>query len=105
MIDHGAERIGSPGGRPVAYTWNGDAMSGVAGDTVASALIAAGARVFHINPTSGEARGGLCMVGRCADCLVIVDGQPGVMACVTPLDDRMRVERQDGHGRWGGGTA
>ena len=31
--------------RPVDFTWNGRAMSGFAGDTIASALTAGGVRV------------------------------------------------------------
>ncbi len=101
MGDHGAARIGNSDHPPVEFTWNGTPLAGVAGDTIASALIAAGERVFTRHPASGRPRGGFCMVGRCSDCLVVVDGQPGVMSCVTPLVEGLRVERQVGHGYWG----
>lgn len=101
MTGHGAARVGVTDNQANVFTWNGVALTGVLGDTVASALIAAGERIFTIHPTSGEQRGGFCFVGRCSDCLVVVDGQPGVMACVTPLTDGLRVERQVGHGHWG----
>jgi len=107
MSDHsvGAERIGPSVQPEIHFTWNASPTTGVEGDTVASALIAAGERVLTVHPTSGEPRGGFCFVGRCSDCLVVVDGQPGVMACVTPLKAGLRVERQVGHGHWGeGGT-
>ena len=32
---------------------------------------------------------------------MIVDGQPNVRTCVTPVRDGMRVEFQDGRGAWG----
>jgi sarcosine oxidase subunit alpha len=101
MNDHGAGRIGNIERRAISFTWNGTPMTGAEGDTVASALIANGERVFTIHPTSGQPRGGFCLVGRCSDCLVVVDGQPGTIACVTFLVDGLRVERQVGHGHWG----
>lgn len=103
MTDHGAERLGTSTQPAIAFTWNDSPLTGVEGDTIASALIAAGERILTIHPTSGEPRGGFCLVGRCADCLVVVDGQPGVMACVTPLTPGLRVELQIGHGNWGEG--
>ena len=101
MSDHGATRLGDASGTPIDFTWNGRTLTGIPGDSLASALIAAGERVFTTHPTSGEPRGGFCMVGRCPDCLVVVDGQPGVMACVTPLVAGLCIELQVGHGHWG----
>ena len=43
--------------------------------------------------SDGSARGLFCGMGLCFDCLVRVDGRPGVRACVTPVRDGMRVER------------
>lgn len=103
MNHHGAARVAGTDRTPLAFAWNGSPLTGVEGDTVASALLAAGERVFTVHPTTGEPRGGFCLVGRCSDCLVVVDGQPGVMACVTPLVAGLRVERQVGHGHWGEG--
>jgi len=34
------------------------------------------------------------MVGRCADCMVVVDGVPGVRACVTPVSAGLDVRTQ-----------
>ena len=101
MNDHGAGRVDNSAQPPISFTWNGTPLTGAEGDTVASALIAAGERVLTVHPTSGEPCGGFCLVGRCSDCLVMVDGQPGTMACVTPLVHGLRVERQVGHGHWG----
>jgi len=33
-------------------------------------------------------------MGVCYDCLVTIDGQPNRQACMTPVRDGMRVERQ-----------
>jgi predicted molibdopterin-dependent oxidoreductase YjgC len=44
----------------------------------------------------GSPRGLFCGMGLCFDCLVCVDGHPGVRACVTTVRDGMRVERDLG---------
>lgn len=99
---HGPIRL-EPGGTGdgVVFSWNGREVEARVTDTVASALIAAGERIFTTHPSTNEARGGFCFVGRCSDCLVVIDGQPGVFACRTPVRAGMRVERQIGHGHWG----
>jgi hypothetical protein len=84
----------------VSFTCDGETISGIAGDTVASALLAAGRRVFRTMPKTGESRGGFCLVGRCVDCLLIVDGTPSVRACRTPIRAGMAVRTQHGLGDW-----
>jgi predicted molibdopterin-dependent oxidoreductase YjgC len=78
------------------------------GEPIAAALLAAGVKVFRKTSKRGEPRQLFCGIGRCTDCVMIVDGLPGVRTCVTPVRDGMRVEVQDGRGRWererGGGT-
>jgi hypothetical protein len=82
----------------VAFTFDGRPVSGLQGEPIAAALIASGVRVFRTMPRFGDPRGGFCMVGRCADCQVIVDGVPGVMACVTPVRPGIDVQTQHGLG-------
>jgi hypothetical protein len=86
------------GANRVEFMFEGDAFTGVEGEPLAAALFRAGARVFRAMPESGEARGGYCLVGRCSDCLVVVDGRPNVRACVTPLRAGMVVSVQHGLG-------
>ncbi|MDQ3044381.1 MAG: (2Fe-2S)-binding protein [Chloroflexota bacterium] len=69
----------------VPFSWNGRELVGHAGEPLAVALLAHKVRVFRVMPGGGETRGGFCMVGRCADCLVSIDGVANVRACVTPL--------------------
>ena len=40
----------------------------------------------------GDARGLFCGMGTCFDCLVTIDGRPGQRACITPVENGMRVE-------------
>ncbi len=95
---HGAVRVGEPRGEPVALTFEGQKIEAFSTDTVASALIAAGVRWFTETEVAHDRRGGFCFVGRCADCLVIVDGQANQRACVTQVRDGMEVRIQHGHG-------
>ena len=71
-------------------------LEAVEGEPVASALAAAGIRSMRTTPKLREPRGIFCAIGRCTDCMMIVDGIPNVRTCVTPVRDGMRVERQEG---------
>ena len=95
---HGAMRVGTPEGEPIALTFEGEPIEAYASDTVASALLATGIRTLTVTEVAGDPRGGFFFVGRCADCLVIVDGQANKRACVTPVRDGMDIRIQRGHG-------
>jgi predicted molibdopterin-dependent oxidoreductase YjgC len=64
-----------------------------AGESVAAALLAAGAIEFRCNPISGETRAPYCMIGNCYDCLVEIDGWPDRLACLVPVASGTRVRR------------
>lgn len=83
----------------VELTLDGFRIGGREGEPLAVALLAAGVQVVRTMPESGEPRGGFCFSGRCADCLMIVDGISGVRACMTAVREGMRVETQHGFGR------
>jgi len=80
--------------RPIAFTFDGRAYTGFAGDTVGSALYAAGVRVFSRSFKYHRPRGLLCVRGYCANCLVNVDGVPNVRACTEPVRTGQRVVAQ-----------
>jgi predicted molibdopterin-dependent oxidoreductase YjgC len=63
-----------------------------AGVTIAAALLAAGRVVLGQRPRASRARGVFCGMGVCHDCAVRVDGVAGIRACVTEVQDGMRVE-------------
>lgn len=65
------------------------------GDTIASALYAAGRRVFSRSFKYHRPRGLLCCSGWCPNCLMRVDGVPNVRACLEPAREGMRVEPQN----------
>ena len=89
----------------VEFVFDGEIVTGIEGDTIASSLLAAGHRVFRTMPKTGESRGGFCMVGRCVDCLMFVDGVPSVRACQTVVRAGMTVRTQQGLGDWAGEVA
>jgi predicted molibdopterin-dependent oxidoreductase YjgC len=95
---HGAQRTGEPSGEPVELTFEGQSVAAYSTDTIASALLAAGVRTLTVTEVAAEPRGGFCFVGRCADCLVVVDGQANQRACVTPVRQGMDVRIQHGQG-------
>src|SRR5262245_60685217 len=65
-------------------------------DTVASALFRAGVRTFSRSFKFRRRRGLYCLTGDCPNCLLTVDGEAGVRACVTPARADQRVVRPTG---------
>ncbi len=68
------------------------------GEPISAALLNAGVVAFRKTHKNGEPRGIFCAIGRCTDCMMIVDGIPNTRTCVTPVRDGMRVEMQNGLG-------
>lgn len=83
-------------GKQVTFTYNGMNMTGYEGEPVAAALRAAGLMVHRYTAKEHKPRGIFCAIGRCTDCVMVVDGKPNVRTCVTPLREGMRVETQYG---------
>lgn len=102
-VAHGARRLpeseSAPVRRRVSFTFDAMPFEGFEGEPVAVSLLAAGVRVFRTMPGTGERRGGFCFAGRCADCLMVIDGQSGVRACLAPLRAGMDVQTQVGLGQ------
>src|SRR4051794_7667739 len=82
-------------GTEVGFTFDGKEVSGLEGDTIGSALFAAGRRTFSRSFKYHRRRGLMCCAGQCPNCLVAVDGAPGVRACTEPLREGMKVEHMN----------
>ncbi len=82
----------------VTFTFDGSPVQGRADEPIAASLLAAGIRVLRTMPRFGDARGGFCMIGRCTDCMVVVNGVPNVRACITPVAADLDVRSQRGLG-------
>jgi len=82
--------------KKVTLYYNGQPIEAYEGEPIASALMAAGIRVMRTTAKFHEPRGIFCAIGRCTDCMMIVDGVPNTRTCVTFVRDGMRVEKQEG---------
>ena len=85
-----------PKGRTVTFTYNGMELKGCEGEPISAALKAAGVMVHRYTKKEHKPRGIFCAIGRCTDCVMIVDGQPNVRTCVTPLQEGMQIKTQYG---------
>lgn len=83
-------------GRQVTFLYNGKPLQGYEGEPIAAALKAAGVQVFRYTRKRKEPRGIFCAIGRCTDCVMVVDGKPNTRTCITPLKEGMTVETQYG---------
>ena len=81
--------------KPVPFTWQGRRLEALEGETMASALFAAGVRVFGHHAKDGAAQGLFCANGQCAQCLVIADGIP-VKACMELVRPGVDLEPVEG---------
>lgn len=78
--------------RSVSFTFDGREVEALEGDTIGSALYAAGRRTFSRSFKYHRRRGLMCCAGNCPNCLVAVDGAPGVRACTEPVRAGASVE-------------
>ncbi len=83
----------------IKFVYNGKEYVGFKGDTIASALHAAGIKILGHHPETGRARGFYCAIGNCSSCLMTVNGEPNVRICIEELKEGMVVETQKGKGR------
>lgn len=83
-------------GRLVTFLYNGTIMEGYEGEPIAAALRAAGVMAHRHTKKYHEPRGIFCAIGKCTDCVMVVNGKPNVRTCITPLEEGMTVETQYG---------
>jgi predicted molibdopterin-dependent oxidoreductase YjgC len=83
-------------GESVSFFFDGRTVRGNEGEPIAVALRALDIQIHRYTVKRHEPRGIFCAIGRCTDCVMVVDGVPNVRTCTTPLVAGMRVETQDG---------
>jgi predicted molibdopterin-dependent oxidoreductase YjgC len=83
-------------GKAIEFDFDGKKVSGYEGEPISAALKAAGVMVHRHTSKHHEPRGVFCAIGRCTDCVMVVDGKPNIRTCVTPLMEGMKVETQYG---------
>jgi predicted molibdopterin-dependent oxidoreductase YjgC len=84
--------------KEVTLLVDGEEIAAMEGEPIAAALLAAGRHVFRYTAKRTEPRGVFCALGRCTDCVMVVDGLPNVRTCVTPARNGMVIETQVGRG-------
>ncbi len=80
---------------PTAFRLDGRRLTAFHGDTVASAIAAAGITITGRSFKYHRPRGLFCMTGACPNCLMTIDGVPNLRACTTPVREGMDVRRQN----------
>ena len=75
-------------GEMVSFTFDGE--------PIAMALKNAGVMVHRYTRKEHKPRGIFCAIGRCTDCVMVVNGQPNVRTCITPLEEGMEIRTQYG---------
>lgn len=80
----------------VTIHFDGKPVQAYEGEPIAAALISAGYRAFRTTHKEHKPRGIFCAIGRCTDCMMIVDGKPNTRTCITLVQDGMKVETQHG---------
>ncbi len=89
--------LGTPKKGPlVSFMFDGKEMRGYEGEPVAAALRAEGVLKHRETARLHKPRGIFCAIGRCTDCVMVVDGVPNTRTCITPLKAGMKVETQYG---------
>ena len=83
-------------GRLIKFNFDGKTLEGYEDEPIAVALKANGVMTHRYTSRHSEPRGMFCAIGRCTDCVMIVDGKPNVRTCITGLKEGMKVETQHG---------
>lgn len=81
-------------GKKIHFTFNGESIKAYNGETIAAALHAAGIKVLKRSVTYERPRGFFCAIGKCASCMMNVNGIPNVKTCTRLVEDGMVVESQ-----------
>jgi len=84
-------------GTPLSISYDGRSVTAYPNETVAAALYAAGVLAFTRSSYLHRPRGPFCMIGKCSQCMMRVDGVPHVRTCILPVEDGMVIESEDPH--------
>src|SRR5262245_37316743 len=79
----------------VTFTFEGQPITAIAGQDIATALYAAGVRIFSRSFKYHRPRGLFCCTGDCPNCLMQVDGRPNVRTCIERAREGQVVSRQN----------
>lgn len=92
------KRLDQTSGEQVTIYVDGQAVTALAGETVAAALLASGIRHTRSTAVSGAPREPFCLMGVCYECLMVINGESNQRACREHVHEGMTIERQQGAG-------
>jgi hypothetical protein len=78
-------------GPAVNFSFDGQAVSGFAGESVGGALLRAGLQGTRTTSRAGERRGYYCGMGVCWECVVEIAQEGSVRGCVYPASEGLVV--------------
>jgi aerobic-type carbon monoxide dehydrogenase small subunit (CoxS/CutS family) len=76
----------------ITFSFNGETIEGVRGQTIAAALIDRGQRVLRETRFKSAPRSIFCGIGICFDCIVTVNGITNQRSCLIEIAEGMKVE-------------
>jgi len=82
--------------KTVKFTFDGKILTGLEGEPIAVALKENGVMIHRYTSKQHKPRGIFCAIGRCTDCVMVVNGKPNTRTCITLLKEGMDVRTQDG---------
>ncbi|MFB0872619.1 MULTISPECIES: (2Fe-2S)-binding protein [unclassified Sphingobium] len=82
------------GGNQVRLSVDGALLNAEEGEPVAAVLLRVAPFTSRNTPVTGAARAPYCMMGACFDCLVEIDGETSMRACMKGVREGMVVRRQ-----------
>jgi predicted molibdopterin-dependent oxidoreductase YjgC len=85
--------------RTLTITVDGRALAAIPGETILATLLAHGITKCRTTEKMNQPRGFYCGIGRCTDCVMIVDGVPNVRTCVEKVREGLVVQTQIGLGQ------
>ena len=80
----------------IEFTFDGEKINAITGQSVAAALLAANQRTLRKTRFNNNERGVFCGIGVCFDCLVVIDGVTNQRACLIEAKPGMKVQTQVG---------
>jgi len=86
-------------GKEIEIFVNNHPVRAYEGETIGAALTAAGIRELRRTEQWKDPRGIYCCTGSCYGCLVTINGQPNIKACVTVVKAGQQITLQEGYGR------
>ncbi len=98
MTDHRIIKhpiLNIPTKKEISFSWQGNILPALEGETIASALFANGIKIFGHHHKDKSPLGIFCANGQCSQCMVIADGLP-VKACMQSVKQGMQVFPNDG---------